>query len=490
MRPVAVPSGLTPPDRSSLSVLCGTDNDLWDLVRAVVARQPGSVRLSHRAHQSATSLPANLPFSAPILPVCCARAEGAHLYDVDGNDYVDCHLSYTAAVLGHNPPPVVAAVRDRIATGVGAAYFCPEQVELTELLTETVPGADRAGLFHTGADTVAAAARMARASTGRQVVAKFQGSYHGSHEIGLYNSLGPAGPRDPASGYELRPGGNGLRALTGDDLLVLPFDDQAALGLVAEHAADLACVVVDPVPRFRGQAPHAAREFLRALRAVTAEHDVPLVVDEVITGFRMAPGGAQEAFGVTADITCLGKLTSGLGVPLSAVTGRADHLDRARSDGLPGDASKTWLSSTHQANHLAVVAALAQLRHLRDHHGEIFDRIDGLHDLLRARLDEFAHRSGIPVHLRGHPRHVTLLALGEPLDDRASYEEWAEEMGSPAMVRAMQMLSLHLRLRGVYTLGAPTMNLSAAHTEADIDQITSAVADSLLVMARQNLLPT
>ncbi|MCP2167689.1 aminotransferase class III-fold pyridoxal phosphate-dependent enzyme [Goodfellowiella coeruleoviolacea] len=483
----------TAPDLASLDALCGADAALRELVRSVARRQPNSLRLSHRAHRAATSLPANLPFSPPVLPICCEWAQGARLRDIDGNEYIDCHLSYSAAILGHNPPPVVAAVRQKLAGGVGAGYFSAEQVELTELVAELVPGADRVGLFHTGGEAIAASVRLARAATGRQLIAKFEGSYHGSHEVGLYNSAGlpEAVGTGPVTGFAPRPSGSGLRLLSDAELLVLPFDHEAALTLITRHAADLAGVLVDPVPRYRTHAPAAAREFLAALRAVTAEHGIPLIFDEVITGFRLALGGAQEALSITADMACFGKLTSGLGIPLTAVAGRADLLDTARTDGLLADAAagKTWLSSTNQANHLAVVAALAQLRHLRDNYPEIVDRISGHHAVLRERLADFARRSGIPVHLRGNPRHVTVLALGAPLPDTAGYHDWVRELSSPELARALQLLSLHLRLRGVYTPGMPTMNLSAAHTEADIDHIVAAISDSLLVMAEQNLVP-
>ncbi|MBB5153123.1 aminotransferase class III-fold pyridoxal phosphate-dependent enzyme [Saccharopolyspora phatthalungensis] len=486
-------STMTPPDEASLSALCGADPALWETVTAVAGRQPRSLRLAQRAYRVSTSLPANLPFSAPLLPICIEHANGSRLRDVDGNDYVDCHLSYSAATLGHNPPPVVAAVREKLSGGVGVGYFAAAQVELAELIAELVPGADRVGLFHTGAEATAASVRMARAVTGRQLVAKFEGAYHGAHEIGLYNSLGAAGQWDADSRYGIspQPSGGGLRSLTGGELLVLPFDHEAALKLVIERSSELACVLVDPVPRFRTHAPYAARDFLAALRTVTAEHDVPLIFDEVITGFRLSRGGAQQALSVTADMACFGKLTSGLGVPLTAVAGRSGYLDAARTDGLLADAEsgKTWLSSTNQGNHVAVVAALAQLRYLRDNYDELFDRIDRHHDALRARLAEFAQRSGIPVHLRGNPRHVTLLALGEPPADTVGYADWMRDMASPTSLRALQFLSLHLRLRGVFTPGIPTMNISAAHTEADIDQITMAITESLQAMAEQRLLP-
>jgi glutamate-1-semialdehyde 2,1-aminomutase len=488
----ADPGLLSPAERNTLAVLCGGNPRLWGTVAMVMRQQPGSVLLNQRAGEVVSGLPSQVPYTATVLPLCVDSAGGAHVRDVDGNSYVDCHMGYTASILGHSPPPVVDAVAGAVRGGTGAGHFVRPQVELGEQVLRFVPWAERVAFFHSGAEAVAACVRMARAVTGRHLVAKFEGCYHGSGEVGLYNTtitLSGQTPRGPVEDITPVACTGGVSRAAGAELLVLPFDDDAALRLVARRADELACVVVDPVPPFRASAPEASAGFLTALREVTARHGIALVFDEVVSGFRLARGGAQEAFSVTADLACYGKITSGLGLPLTVVAGSAAYLDSASTGGMLADfgGGKVWVSTTNAANHLSVVAALAQLRHLWQSYDEVMATLDRNHAALAQRLAVLRREDGLPVYLHGHPRLQSMIAFGDagpPVD----YRTWLTHAG-PDRLRAPRLLTLYLRLHGVYTKSNPTMNLSAAHTAHDVDTIADAVAASAAAMARQGVLP-
>lgn len=489
------PLRLTAAEEMTVRLLCAGSDALRNVVEEVARRQPGSIAWHRRAEAAASGLPSQLPFESPLLPLCVARAQGPRIVDVDGNEYVDCHMAYTASILGHRPAPVLEAVRAAIEGGLGAGHFFEAQVELAELVKQMVPGAERVAVFHSGGEAVSAAVRMARAATGRRLVAKFEGCYHGWHEIGVYNPMmllagrlpaGPAGRITPV------PATAGVSEAAGEEFIVLPFNSPAAFDTVEQHAAELACVVADPVPPFMADWVDDAGAFAVELREVTARCDVPLVLDEVVAGFRLAPGGAQQAFGLRSDMSCFGKITSGLGIALSLVAGLAQYLDTARTDGLFADWStpKAWVTNTHAAGHPAVVASLAQLRFVHEHHNAIVARLDRNHELLGRELDRFAEATGIAVRLHGHGRLQSMIVFGdrhwEP-DERGFRAVVAS--ASPAELTALFALTLYLRLEGVYAKTVPSMNLSAAHTDADVEQVAAALKRSLLRMRGDGVLP-
>lgn len=472
--------------------MCGDSEAAWRTIASIAERQRGSVALHRRALESLSGLPMQLPYASPILPLCVERAEGCRIVDVDGNEYVDCHMAYTAGILGHSPAPVVDAVRRELERGIGAGQFVRAHVELAELVRRMVPGLERVALFHSGGEAVAAAVRLARAATGRTVVAKFEGCYHGSNDVGLHNTMillqgrVPGGPLDR---IQPEPATGGLTPAAGAELLILPYNSPIALERLRERAGEIACVIADPAPPFLSDWIDECRRFVEDLRAAASEAGVPLVLDEVVSGFRLARGGAQQAYPVAAEMACYGKITSGLGIPLTMVGGKARFLDFASTDGLFQDyrAGKAWLSTTNAASFLAVVAALEALRYLDRQHEAIMGRIDRGHADLADRVAEMARTDGIPVALVGHPRLQPMLVLGEAGGRDRTYRGIVS--ASPWQFRSLLALTLYLRLEGVYAKTVPTMNLSAAHTEEDVALIASAIRRSLLRMREDGLLP-
>lgn len=483
---------LTARDRAGLERLVGGNAGFEQVVVELVKRQRRSLELAARADAALAGAPPQLPYEAPLLPVCVERAQGAVIVDVDGNEYVDCHMAYTASVLGHNPPPVLEAVRAALARGLQGGHFFAEQVELAELVQALVPGVERVAFFHTGGEAVAAAVRLARAVTARPRFAKFEGCYHGSNEVGLHNTWLILSGRPPFGALDDIPpfaATGGMR--TDPDALVLPFNSPVAFELLRRHAKDVACLVVDPIPPFLSNWPDECRAFLGELVAVAREAEVPLVFDEVVCGFRIAPGGAREWLGAAPALSCFGKITSGLGIPLSVVAGEAALVDAWRTSGLFRDyvPAKAWLSSTLSCNFPAVVAALAQLRHLRERHAEVLATLDRNHAELRERFADCAARTGIPLSLQGHPRLQMQLAVGKPTPSEHSFRG-VMAATSQAQMRILLALPLYLRLEGVYAKCIPTLNLSAAHGPAELERVATGVERALVRMQRDGMLDT
>ncbi len=477
-------------DQFGYQFLVGRNEGMRKVLDEVVARQWRSQSLNARARQSLSGTHSLLAYEAPVFPIAVTRAAGSRIWDLDGNEYVDCHMSYSSTILGHNPEPVLAAVQEALPRGLQGGHLFEEQVELGERLRAMVPGVDRVIFFHTGGEAIASAVRLCRAATARPRVAKFEGCYHGSNDVGLHNPwallAGPL-PHSPIESIPPQVATSGLR--NDDSFLILPFNSPVAFDLLRKNADDVACVVVDPIPPFMSNWPDDCRRFIKDLCACAREVDVPVVFDEVVCGFRLAKGGAREFMGETPTISCYGKITSGLGIALAPMAGTAEFLDAARTDGPMRDyyAGKVWVSTTLSGNFVAVIACLAVMRHLDEHYEEVMGRVDRSHALLREKLADFAQRSGIPASLQGHPRLQAQLAVGKPVPMEKNYRAMMQT-SSPAMVRSLLALTFYLRLQGIYTKTVPSMNLSAAHTEEDISRIAEGVEKALLRMREDGML--
>lgn len=474
------------------SVLYRNNPALRSVFEEVARRQARSLAIHQQALESLSNLPTQIPFASPILPVCVENAQGSKIVDVDGNHYIDCHMAYTASIVGHGPAPVIERVRDALGRGIGAGQLTEAHLELGELVREMVPGTERVAFFHSGGEAVGASIRMARAATRRDLVAKFEGCYHGWSDIGVYNTtmiLSGRLPRGSIEDIEPQPDTGGVTPGPGTEFLILPYNSTVAFDRIRERASELACVLVDPVPPFMAEKPDEARRFVLDLRRVTAEAGVPLVVDEVVSGFRLARGGAQEAFGFTSDMACYGKITSGLGIPLTMVGGKAEFLDMARTDGVFRDyaAGKAWVSTTGAANWLSVVSALAQLHYVNEHYEDLTGTLDRCHTKLRAAVESVATEAGVAIRLYGHPRLQSSIALG---DDHHTPSDYRSIMAkaSPFHVLSLLALTFYLRLEGVYAKTTPTMNLSAAHSDDDVERIAEAISASVSSMKQDGLL--
>ncbi len=288
-------------------------------------------------------------------PVVFERARGAVVEDVDGNRFVDFVCSWGPLILGHAHPEVVAAIADAAARGTTYGAPCPAEVELAELVTSMYPGLDKVRFVSSGTEATMSAIRLARGFTGRDLVVKFAGCYHGHAD----HLLVAAGSGLATLG---RPDSAGVPDSFAERTRVLPLDDEAALERLFEQEGDqIAAVIVEPVPANNGlllQRP----EFLDALRRVTAAHGAVLIFDEVISGFRVAPGGAAEVYDITPDLATFGKVVGG-GLPVGAFGGRAEIMASLAPDG------PVYQAGTLSGNPVAMAAGLETLRVLRREDG-------------------------------------------------------------------------------------------------------------------------
>ena len=333
------------------------------------ARIPGGVNSPVRAFRSVGGT-----------PLFIKRAKGARLYDVDGNVLIDYVLSWGPMILGHAPPPVVRAVTQ--AAKNGTSYGAPTQLEVTlaDMIMEAVPSMEMVRLVNSGTEAIMSAIRVGRALTKRDGVLKFEGCYHGHADY----LLAKAGSGVATLGL---PDSPGVPADFTRHTLTAPYNDiRAATRLITAHARDLACVIVEPVAGNMGVVP-PANEFLPALRELTQRHDILLIFDEVITGFRVGYGGAQALYGISPDLTCLGKIIGG-GLPVGAYGGRRDVMQ------LVAPAGPVYQAGTLSGNPLAVAAGIETLKCLKK--PGVYRKLEDRGRQLAEGFGEAARNAGVP----------------------------------------------------------------------------------------------
>jgi glutamate-1-semialdehyde 2,1-aminomutase len=380
-------------------------------------------------------------------PFFVARADGAYLEDVAGNRYLDWVMSWGPLLFGHADAQTVAAVRDAALRGTTFGAPTEAEVDLAAEIVDAVPSVERVRLVSSGTEATMSALRLARGFTKRDRVLKFSGCYHG-HVDAL---LASAGSGLATLGIPSTPG---VPSAVTADTIVCPYNDVDAVAeAVLRHGEGLAAIVVEPVGGNMGVVPPVAG-FLPALRRLCDAAGALLVFDEVITGFRVARGGAQERYGVLPDLTILGKIVGG-GLPLAAFGGRADVMELLAPSG------PVYQAGTLSGNPLATAAGLAVLRRLRD--GRVYEELERRGARLEAGLSPFGHVSRVGAML-------TLF-----MSDRAVRDF---EDAQRSDVERYGALFRHLLARGIYV--APSqfeaMFLSLAHGAEEIDETIAAVA--------------
>ncbi len=390
-------------------------------------------------------------------PVVMAAGTGARVTDVDGREYIDLLGSWGPLILGHAHPVVVQAIVEAAARGTSFGAPTEHEVRLAELITDAMPALERLRFVSSGTEAAMSALRVARAATHRPKVLKFDGCYHGHSDALLVS----AGSGVLTLGL---PASAGVPAAWTADTLSVPYNDLTAVAQAFERYPDqIAAVIVEPVAGNMGVVPPVAG-FLQDLRELTAERGALLVFDEVITGFRVGPGGAQERFGIRPDLTCLGKIIGG-GMPVGAYGGRADLMALVAPEG------PVYQAGTLSGNPVAMAAGAATLELLRD--ASVYDRLDALGARLEAGITTAARAAGVPLRVQRVGSMLTPFFVDRPVCDEAS--------AKACDVERYAQLFHGLLARGVY--GAPSQFeawfLSLAHTEADVDEVVHAVTGAL-----------
>jgi glutamate-1-semialdehyde 2,1-aminomutase len=414
------------------------------------AATPGSAAMHARA---STRLPAGVSSNVkyfPPYPVYAARAEGARLWDVDGREYVDYCLAFGPLVTGHGHPRVLEAVKAEVSRAGTFIFGAPTDLEgrLAERLAAIIPSAEMTRFTNSGTEATLHALRLARGATGRSRVVKFEGHYHGVHDHVLWNLDRPL-PAGAAS--------DGIPEATAAQTIVLPWNDPRALAAGLAAAEDVAAVIVEPVAR---GVLHPDAAFMRELRAETTRRGIVLVFDEVVSWPRVGLGGAQGRYGITPDLTAMGKALGG-GLPLGALTGRRDLMSllEPRAARLPeGIGPYVFHGGTYNGTPIALAAGLATLNILEE--PGTMDALDERATELREGLRSLGARLGLPLQVLGQGSVVDFYFADDPI--RTSRDVWSSDLSR------RRALDYRLLAAGIYNAPAHRYHLSLAHTESDV----------------------
>ncbi len=400
----------------------------------------------------------------PGTPIYVDHASGSRLWDVDGNGYIDYVLGQGPAILGHSPDVLAEAVSAQMRRGVTYSAQHLAEIEVAERMRSMVPCAELIRFNSVGSEAAHAAIRLARGHTGRAKILKFEGHYHGWFDPVLFSVHPPLDQAGPADHPVLVPGSGGQQQNQAADLVLAPWNDlQAFTDAVARHRGEIAAVVMEPVLCNSGAiTPDDA--YLAAVRQICDDEGILLIFDEVITGFRLAPGGAQERLGITPDIGVFGKAMAG-GMQVSALAGKAEVMESIAS-------GKVSHAGTFNSHPVAMAGARAVLEVLDEKREDIYPEMERRGRRLMNGIAAIASRLGVPMLVQG-TGHLFQIYLTDAADVR-DYREFATTDRS-TMTRLHGLLldeGINMVPRGLWFL-------SSAHTDADVDQTLTAFETAL-----------
>jgi glutamate-1-semialdehyde 2,1-aminomutase len=394
--------------------------------------------------------------SVGVDPPFIAKAEGCFLWDMEGNQYIDYICSWGPMILGHGHPEVVKAIQEGVTKGTSYGAPTELEVEMAETIVNMVPSMEMVRMVNSGTEATMSAIRLARGFTGREKIVKFEGCYHG-HADSLLVSAG--------SGVATLgiPGSPGVPADLAEHTISIPFNDLDGVAQAfGKFDRQIAAVIIEPVPGNMGVIV-PEKEYLTGLREITLRNDALLIFDEVISGFRVGPGGAQELYGIMPDLTCLGKIIGG-GLPVGAYGGRRDIMERMAPEG------DIYQAGTLSGNPLAMAAGLATLKVLQK--GDIYQELKEQGNMLFSGLEEAAGSAGVKVVVNWLGSMGTVFFTDDPVTDFASAKRSDSEMFKKYY---SSMLN-----RGIYLAPSPfeASFVSTAHHEDSIQKTIDCAAES------------
>ncbi|AFY82804.1 aspartate aminotransferase family protein [Oscillatoria acuminata] len=410
-----------------------------------------------------------MPFKEIFYPIVAKRSQGCRIWDVDDNEYVDLTMGFGVNLFGHNPPFIQSAIQEQLAKGIQLGPQSEEVGIVAEMIAEMTQ-TERVAFSNTGTEAVMTAIRLARSQTGRPKIALFSGSYHGHFD----GTLAIASPDSPP---HVAPFSPGILSNFIADVLVLEYDHPDSLEIIKNYAHELAAVLVEPVQSRRPELQPKA--FLQELRQVTQEAGIALIFDEMVTGFRIHPGGAQAWFGVQADIATYGKIVGG-GMPIGIIAGKAEYLDRIDGgtwnygdDSYPS-VETTFFAGTFCKHPLAIAAAKAVLTHLKAEGSALQDRLNQRTSDFVSELNAYFIKDAVPIRMANFGSLFGPVSGGNTTNS------------GPSM--AMQLLTYHLFYQGVMIRGGNGL-LSTAHSDDDVQFIITAVKNSVAQLQKGGFLP-
>ncbi len=398
-----------------------------------------------------------------VYPIACARSKGSRIWDIDGNEYIDITMGFGTNYMGHSPEFVMNAVTEQLELGVEIGPQSPIAGEVAQMICE-FSGMERATFCNTGSEAVMASFRVARTVTGREKIVYFYGDYHGIFD----EVLGRPAMCDGILGA--MPIAPGIPHMA--NIIILQYGDPSALDTITQFAEEIAAVVVEPVQSRHPELQPKA--FLQQLREVTKTYDIALVFDEVITGFRVSPGGAQEYFDVKADMATYGKVIGG-GMPIGVLAGSADYMD-ALDGGFwqYGDTSSpptgvTFFAGTFVRHPLAMAAARAVLKHLKTSGPALQDETNKRTKRFVEEVNYFFEKRSLPMRFNSFSAMF--------------YYDFHPDL------KYASLLFYYLRDKGVHIWEGRVGHLSIAHTDHELDRVVKAIQDSIDEMQKGGFLP-
>ena len=436
-----------------------------------IAKHQGSAR---RYEESVTIFPGGVTHDsryATPFPLFMTHGEGPRKWDVDGNEYVDYVSGHGALLLGHSHPAIAEAVSHQIQRGTHLGASTDEELRWAKAIKALMPAVEKVRFNSSGTEATLMAMRLARAYTGKNKVMKLQDHFHGWHDYAMAGSDRSApGIPDASMGT----------------MIIVPPGDLGAVEDALNRDDDIAALILEPTGAHMGQMTFNTPVYLKGVRELTAKHNVVLIFDEVVTGFRASPGGVQVRYGISPDLTTMAKIVAG-GLPGGAVGGKADIIDMIAHRGDPewDNTHRVYHPGTFNANPLSAAAGAVALEMLASQ--PINERADAMAARLKAGFNEVLGRLEIPGHVHGIASMLHVV-LADCDCDREICTMTHREISAAAASPATTAMKRGLQNRGVDIMGRETILVSGVHNEADIDQTIEAFSDTMAAVRAEGLI--